>query len=147
MVSQLDTDAFHDRVQTLLTSAAGVEHVSKGHPGQWGHTVTVYSTVGGQAVDFRSYSGVLDRAARIFVEFGYRIADNAAVATCEQVLGDYLDSFLGLFFADLKTGFGGVATDLELDMSLNDTPEYWRMVGKEVRTYAVIVTGKQKQTW
>ncbi len=143
----ISTGAFHDRINTLLTSATGVQKVYKGHPGSWTHEVTAYSTVGGQIVDHLAIPGTLIRTVRVFIEAGFRVKDNAYVDECETKLGTFIDSFTALFFADLRTGFGGITTDGELELNLGDEPEYWRMLGKENRTYPLVAVARGRQTW
>lgn len=122
-----------------ITGGGAVTQVYKGIPEQYGPQVAAAITLGGQTIE-RKTNTFFIRWAGYYVEFGYRV--QGAEQDAEDKVALYADGLIKLIESD-KT-LGGTALDVQLDLSLAETPQYLTMRGFENRVYPVIIRAKQQ---
>lgn len=138
----LDTAAIANAVVDVLEGLAGMGEVEIGVPESTDYRVSAYVTMGSQP-NTRKATQLVQRSARIFVTFAYRVDKNQGVA--ELALMGLVDAFHTALYADLT--LGGVCGVTEIDSGLADTPDYQLRSGKEYREYPVILTATQNTTF
>jgi hypothetical protein len=141
----LNLPAFYTEVIALLTAATGVQNVARGAPESWSNVVTVYASIAGQRMDPTAPAGVIWRWSDIWVEFGYRV--KGAEATAENTLAAYVDSVTTGFYAARNTRFNSTVDDARIDLALASTPDYLRVAAQEIRTYPLLISGKQSANY
>jgi len=136
----LNTSSALEAIVDLLEGISGLNAVQKGAPESYSKSVTAHVTVGGQRVVDKA-GGLIQREARYFIAFAYRV--QGAEATAETALAGIIDSFITAFYADRTLG-GTVNANTLLDMSGADEPDYRPVAGQEVRIFPVVVVTTQQ---
>jgi len=126
-------------LKTLAENINGVHAATIGVPETISNRVHAIITAAGQDIGEKT-TGTLSRGARYMVNFAYRL--DGAETTAEEALMDIIDLFQAALFADRT--LGGVCTDIRVDVTLPDAPDYQTRAGKEFREFPVMVTAMQR---
>lgn len=146
----LDSGAVLDALVTMLGSVSGVQRVYRGAPMSLTNTLCAWVALGGHTIaseEFEVEDTQLEREARFYVAFGYRVSGDES--TAEDALADAVDDFELTFYQDRLAGSGVFASgtgvrDGGLSATLADAPEYWALAGQENRIYPMLIAVTQR---
>lgn len=137
-----NTKAVATQLKTLAAAVSGVGGAQIGVPESVGKTIQAIISGSGQSINDKT-TGTNRRQARYNVTFTYRL--DGSETTAEESLMDVIDAFLVALFADRT--LGGNCKNIDVDLTLADTPEYQLRAGKEFREYPIVVTAVQDGTF
>lgn len=134
------TKAMIPFLEGILAALDGMEHVQRGEPLDPPANVHAYILIGGQQPTRVSTGNNFKRTGHFLVMFVVRTRGEEDET--EDILADLYDAFEDAILADPTCG--GLTTNIELDTSAADNPEYRRMYGPEFRIYPVTVIASQR---
>lgn len=137
-----NTKSVATQLKTLAAALAGIGGAQIGVPETIDKRIWAIITAAGQTIADKT-TGTNRRSARYNVTFTYRL--DGAETTAEEGLMDLIDLFLVALYADRT--LAGTCKNIDVDLSLADTPEYQTRSGKEFREFPILVTAVQDGTF
>jgi len=137
-------EAIQDLLEGLNDGAghALLQNVDLGVPTVIGHAVGAYVALAGQRVVIKA-QGVIQRSSDYYVGLCYQVV--GAQSGAELALAVALDAFIRAVYLDLT--LGGLVLRIDLNLAVAGTPIYQNIANQEYRTFPIVVTLTQQDTY